>query len=200
MIIEKPRALPRVAITTLALGGPAVLAGCGGSGGGDAIRAYCTQAADCAGYTGSATYINNCVNGYNNQLSYYDSACQGAIRRALACVSGSSVCDASGCIPQIQDAVGTCFDVSSATADFCGHLTACPADRYYSVYYYENITYAGYCAADTAGNEASAYAHSSACGQAYNALNTCLGNLACGASQSPCSNQFYDFNTYCYYY
>lgn len=171
MIIEKPRALPRIAITTLALGGPLALAGCGGGGGnGNAVADYCNHAVNC----GASYTVSYCVNYYDNQLSYYDTACQGAIRSALGCVARQA-CGATptSCEGAAQNAVSACFSVSSATADYCGHSVICNAGSIYD---------AANCASHVGNREAYWYSYSTSCGQAYNALNECISNLACGAN------------------
>lgn len=188
MIIEKPRALPRVVIATLALGGPSVLSGCGGGGGNaNAVQNFCKDKVTC-GYSGTAAA---CESYYNNFLSYYDTSCQGSIRSALACVANTGCSgDPSGCQPQISDAIGTCFTVDSAVADFCGQSSVCGQG---------GLANAMSCASFYSTNEAALYtSYGSDCLSAYDALLECASQLACGTTAANgCPSQVTDFNNNC---
>jgi hypothetical protein len=109
------RAIPRVAVASLTLGGSAgaAVVGCGGGGSDEQrIENFCQHMAECYGY--GASYVRQCTEDMEQYFAYYSSSCQRAIRRAMSCI-GSLSCGA------LQDgqAFYSCYDEWMGIYDNC---------------------------------------------------------------------------------
>ncbi|MFW6051994.1 MAG: hypothetical protein ACODAU_12530 [Myxococcota bacterium] len=109
------RVIPNVTTAALTLGGGAGLVGCGGGDG--PVESYCKTAADCYGYGSDG--VDDCIEYYQNFLSYYDAACRSSIRSVLGCMSRLS------CEDLEYDSYDACYD------EYVEAYDTCDFDSYY---------------------------------------------------------------------